>query len=339
MNDPTFPIPNVGVLVEGTPESPRKLARWRELLTAYADLELDTDCEAYLSHFVFADAMTAHYRANGRSVAGYAGPCWVRYLAFDFDRSELADALADARKLVSVLLQRFPVLDGVIPVYFSGSKGFHVYLELCHEPPPAVGFNFVCRTLAEGLAAAAGVKIDTSIYDANRILRLPNSRHPKTGLFKKRIDAADLFKLDVETILDMARYPAGDGMPFVGDRDHKIGEAWEQAERDTIRQREARAAVRREIANGDAKAPRYFWDFVRFASPETGAGMERHNTLFKCAAWMAEEKSPDRLVHALLTEPGCDVGLSPSEVARTINCGISHARQQAGEASEGGPPA
>jgi hypothetical protein len=335
VNDPTFSIPNVGVLVEGAPESPRKLARWRELLTAYADLELDTDREAYQSHFVFTDAMTAHYKANGRSVAGYAGPCWASYLAFDFDRHELADALADARKLVEVLLQRFPVLDGVIPVFFSGSKGFHVYLELCHEPPPAVGFNAVCRTLAEGLAMLAGVKIDTSIYDANRILRLPNSRHPKTGLFKKRIDAADLFKLDVATILDMARQPAGDGMPFVGDRDAKIGEAWEQAERETFRQREARATVRRDAVNGDKMAPRYFVEFLRFGVPEG----DRRPTLFRCAAWMTEQGAPPALVHAMLTEPGRDMGLTPKDTTRQIECGIAHARQQAGQRSEGGPPA
>ena len=59
MNDPTFQIPNVGVLVEGSPTGPRLLAHWRNLLDAYADCEIDTDHEAYLSHFAFTDAMIA----------------------------------------------------------------------------------------------------------------------------------------------------------------------------------------------------------------------------------------------------------------------------------------
>lgn len=331
MNDPTFPIPNVGAFVEGSPTGPRKLARWRDLLDAYADLELDTSHEAYLSHFAFTGAMTAHYKANGRSVAGYNGPTWAKWIVFDIDRPELADALADTRTLAAALLQRFPLLDGCLPVYSSGLKGFHVYLDLCHEPPPAAGFNHVCRTLAEMLAADAGVKIDTAVYDANRILRLPNSQHPKTALFKRRIDADALFNLGVPEILELAKTPAGDGLPTVGDRCPIIAATWEEAEQETRRKGEARAEVRRDAANGDAIAPKYFIDFIRFGVPEG----ERHSTLFRAAAWMTEQGAPAGFVHAMLTEPGRDVGLTPKEVHRQIECGIGHARRQC----EGGPSA
>lgn len=331
MNAPTFPIPNVGAFIEGPPAGPRKLVRWRDLLDAYADLDLNTDHEAYLSHFVFTDAMTAHYKANGRSVAGYAGPTWAKWIVFDIDRPELADALSDARKLAGLLLQQFPALDGALPIYFSGAKGFHVYLELCHEPPPAVGFHHVCRALAETLAAAVGVMIDTAVYDANRILRLPNSRHPRSGLFKRRIDADALFKLDVGAIFELVKTPAGDGIPTVGDRCPVITAAWEQAERDTLHRVETRAEVRQKAVNGEAVAPKYLIDFLRFGVPEG----ERHPTLFRCAAWMTEQGAPDRLIHAMLTEPGRDLGLTPKDVRRQIECGIAHARRQ----SEGGLPA
>jgi hypothetical protein len=33
-------------------------------------------------------------------------------------------------------------------------------------------------------------------------------------------------------------------------------------------------------------------------------------------------------VAALLTEPGCDVGLMPKDVERQIRCGIEHAQRQ-----------
>lgn len=337
MSDPTFPIPDVGVYVAGAPEGPRALVRWRSLLSAYADLDdcIDPNREAYLSHFVFGPEMTAHYRANGRSVAGYAGPCWARWLVFDLDRADLTDALADARKLVAVMLQRYPSLDGGLPVYFSGCKGFHVYLDLAHDPPPAVGFHAVCRTLAEGLAGAAGVRIDTSIYDANRILRLPNSRHPKTGLYKRRIEADALFTLDVGAVRELARHPAGDGIPTVGDRVPELAADWEAAVKATADRAQARAAVRRDVAAGSMAAPRYLIDFLRFGVEEG----ERRPTLFRCAAWMTEAGCPAAAVHALLAEPARDLGICPKDVHRQIECGITHARRQAGPGGEGGPPA
>ena len=117
-------------------------------------------------------------------------------------------------------------------------------------------------------------------------------------------------------------------MPTAGDRFPEIATDWENAERETKRKNEARAVVRIESANGDTKAPKYLLDFVRFGVEEG----ERRPTLFRCAAWMTEQGSPARLVHAMLTEPARDLGLTPADVQRQIECGIAHARKQ----SEGG---
>jgi len=154
---------NVGAYVLGAPTSPRALVRHADLLTAYADGAIDDEREAYLSHFVFGAEMTAHYGANRNGVAGFAGPCGRRRLVLDIDRADLVDALADARRLVTAIHKRYPEVEGDAPVYFSGGKGFHVLVELAHNPPPAVGFQRVARTFAEALAARAGVKIDAAI--------------------------------------------------------------------------------------------------------------------------------------------------------------------------------
>lgn len=156
---------NVGAFVLGPPTSPRALVRHGDLLAAYADGTISDKREGYLSHFVFGPEMQAHFAANRHSVAGFAGPCWARWLVLDIDRPDLDAALADARQLVKFLDQRYPEFEGDVPIYFSGSKGFHVLVELIHNPPPAVGFNIVCKALAEALAAEAGVKIDVGIYD------------------------------------------------------------------------------------------------------------------------------------------------------------------------------
>lgn len=315
---------NVGAFVLGPPTSPRALVRHGDLLTAYADGALDDEREAYLSHFAFSPAMQSHYAANRHSVAGFVGPCWARWLTMDIDRADLADALADARRLVAFLHRRYPEAEGDVPIYFSGGKGFHVLIELAHKPPPAVGFHRTARALAESLAGRAGVRIDSAIYDIAHIIRLPNTRHPRTGLFKRRIDAEALFALDIDGIRRHAAHGAGDGLPAVGTPPAQLAADWRDAEALTIRQHEGRAAARRDIGKADTRAPRYFLDLVRFGVDEG----QRHQTLFRCAAWLTEQGAPPSLCTALLTEPGRDVGLTPKDVERQIACGIGHARKQ-----------
>lgn len=317
---------NVGAFVHGPPTSPRALVRQADLLAAYADGAIDDEREAYLSHFVFGPEMHTHYAANRNSVAGFVGPCGGRWLVLDIDRADLVDALADARRLVQAIHRRYPEAEGDVPVYFSGGKGFHVLVELAHRPPPAVGFHRTAKTFAESLAARAGVKIDTGIYDANHIVRLPNTKHPRTGLFKRRIDADALFRLDVPGILEHAKHPAGDGLPNVRTCPAKLADDWHEAERAAAGAADARAAVRRDSGPVDSRAPRYFLELLRFGQKPG----ERHHDLFRCAAWLTEQGAPPSLVFALLTEPGQDVGLAPKDVDRQIRCGIEHARRQRG---------
>ncbi|MFO0842093.1 MAG: hypothetical protein U0797_06780 [Gemmataceae bacterium] len=316
---------DVGAYVLGAPTSPRALVRHADLLAAYADGEIDDAREAYLSHYAFGEEMQAHYRANRNSVAGYAGPCRCRWLVLDLDRPDLVEALDDARRLAATIAERY----GPPAVYFSGGKGFHVLLDLTHAPPPSVGFHRVARTLAEALATLAGVKIDGSIYDVNRIVRLPNTRHTKSGLFKRRIDADALLRLSIQGVLDLASTPCHDGIGPPWEPSDRLAADWADAERLAASAAEARAA-RRDPGTPDARAPRYLLDLLRFGVPEG----ERRPTLFRCAAWLTEQGAPPSLCHALLTEPGCDVGVSPKDVARQVDCGIAHAQRQRGHAAD-----
>jgi hypothetical protein len=329
----TTPCYNIGAFVLGAPNSPRNLVRHAEVLSGYADGAIEDEREAYLSHFTFGQEMQAHYAANRLSVAGFAGPCWCRWLVLDIDRPDLAEALADARRLVQTIHERYPEMAGDVPVYFSGGKGFHVVVELAHHPPPAVGFHRVARTFAEAIAARAVVRIDTSVYDIAHIIRLPNTRHPRTGVFKRRLDSEALFALDVPRILELAKHPAGDGIPAVRSCPSQLAADWHEAERAAARATEARAAVRRDFGAIDVRAPRYFLDMLRFGV-EQG---ERHQTLFRCAAWLTEQGAPPSLCSALLTEPGRDLGLTPKDVDRQIRCGVEHARRQRGAAADAPP--
>jgi hypothetical protein len=331
----TGPSYNVGAFVLGAPTSPRALVRHAALFAAYADGALEDEREAYLSHFAFGPEMADHFHVHRKSVAGFEGPCWCRRLVLDIDRADLKEALADARRLVQAIGEHYPELEGDLPVYFSGKKGFHVLVDLAHNPPPAVGFQRVARTFAEAIAARAGVRIDPSVYDVAHIIRLPNTRHPATGRFKRRIDAEALFALDATGILDLAKHPAGDGIPAVGTPPARLAEDWRDAEREAARADEARAAARRDLGTAEARAPRYLVDFLRFG---VGEG-ERRPTLFRCAAWLAEQGAPPSLCSALLTEPALDLGLTPKDVERQIRCGIEHAGRQGGAVADPPPAA
>ena len=325
-----------GAYVLGSPAAPRELVRHADLLAAYADggmVERDETREGYLSHFVYGPEMPVHYAAHRNSVAGFAGPCRCRWLVFDIDRPDIADALAAARALVRAVGDRYPERDGRVPVYFSGGKGFHVLLDLGDTLPPSARFPAVAKAFAEALAARAGVAIDAGVYDVNRLIRLPNTRHPRTGLYKRRIDADDLFRLDARGILTHAAHPAGDGLPAAGPNPARLTADWADAGRAAGAAIEVRSAARRDAGPTDARAPKYFTDFVRYGAAEG----DRHRTLFRCAAWMSEQGAPPTLVAAVLTDPGLDSGLTPADVARQIACGVAHAARQRGPAVP--PPA
>jgi hypothetical protein len=313
---------DVGVLVAGPVSAPRCLVEHRATLAAFAQDETQYYGEAYLSHYQFGPGMESHYKRNGGSVAGFNGPCRADWLLWDIDRADLADALADARRLAGFLAECY----GTDPVvWFSGSKGFHVGLRLAHDPSPSATFPTVARVVAEGFALAAGVRVDSALYDLNRIVRLPNTQHAKTGRFKVPLLADELLELTPQAVWQRAAHPRGMSLPiWRGDTD-RLAADWAAAEAATARATEARTERRAEF-EPDARAPRYLLEFLRFG---TGEG-ERAMTLFRCAAWLTEQGAPPSLCAALLTEPGLDCGLSPSETARQILCGVRHAQRQRG---------
>jgi len=318
-----------GLAVKGPTNSDRIRVGHEPTLTVYADGEGEPG-EAYLSHFVFGPEMREHFRANGGSPAGFAGPCVARHVVLDIDRPDLNDALADCRKLVQTVLRRYPELGDDPPVYFSGNKGFHVLVELAHRPAPAVGFHRVAKTYCERLAALAGVAIDGGIYDLVRIVRLPNTRHPKSDLFKRRVPCECLFKLDLAAVLEMAKLPSGDGIPAVRRAVPQLALDWAKAEAATTDAATVRAAVRAVTGNRDTRVPKFFMDFLRLGTLQG----ERHVTLFRVAAWMTEQGAGDDFTRLFLTEAAGDLGLPPADVARQIQCGVGHALKQ--RQAEGG---
>src|SRR5204863_5599779 len=101
-----------------------------------------------------------------------------------------------------------------------------------------------------------------------------NTKHPRTGLYKRLIDVETLFVRDVAGHLADAQYPNPAAMPSADRPVPQLANDWHEAEQETARAAAARTAARRDFDAADATAPRYLIDFLRFG---VGEG-ERHGT-------------------------------------------------------------
>jgi hypothetical protein len=317
-----------GFRVVGGPASERRLVDPAAAFAAHAaaDPKAEPARECYLSAFRFGTDFRGHLAAH-RTPKGFVGACWSPWLWFDVDRTDLAVAQTDTKRLVGFLLFRYSEFGDDDPLYFfSGAKGFHVALPLTHCPPPSEWFHRVCRTLAARTAADVGVAIDAGIYDRVRLLRAPNSAHPATGMHKRQLTHDELMGLSADRVRELARTPHGFDVPAPTAVPALLPDDWRDAE-DAVKERPVTPP---RAGEADGRLARATLEFIREGAVEG----ERHTRLFRAAANLREFAAPVGLVHALLTETALDTGLPPAEVRRQIDCGIAHADGQA--AAKGG---
>ena len=182
------------VRLQGSVRGHRRLVRnWQSVFTHYLACEAN-EREAYLSVFTYGSAFLTHY-VRQKSNALYTGPACGHFLHLDFDNETDPDrAIDEAQTVLSRCEALGADLDEVIAC-FSGNKGAHLYFPLPRCAQPSVHFGKFCKsivaTLTEGCESA-----DVGIYDHQRIFRLPNTRHPKSGKLKVPYRAADFVELD-----------------------------------------------------------------------------------------------------------------------------------------------
>lgn len=167
----------------------------------------------YSSYFIFADELLTYMSAqNGAtpSVSGYQGKVWAPYLPIDLDHPDLLPALECARLLSDLFLDRWRIDPHGLQIYFSGAKGFHFMLDsrLFGKLAPARNwpmlFDALRRQIAQQLPERLREVVDLSIKDRMRLLRLPNTVHEKSQLFKTLVTPADLAKLNADEIRQRA---------------------------------------------------------------------------------------------------------------------------------------
>lgn len=136
------------------------------------------------------------------SVEGYEGPVSCDYMPFDFDGPTAQD---DAWKLVLWFLDPPGHYSDTLKIYFSGNKGFHIYLPNATFLEPASNNCGMMKKCASSIADSLGLdSFDDSLYKRTGIFRAPNSKHEKTGLFKIPLEVCEM-TAPIEEIREMAK--------------------------------------------------------------------------------------------------------------------------------------
>lgn len=161
--------------------------------------------DIFHSVFMFDYKMDQRVKEHG-TIASFDDEVYTSYLHFDFDSADdPSESLRDVRKLIDRLDTIGVDVYSCCKVYYSGSKGMHVFV-LNDDIAKVSGLKntnsivkFVCSNLADGLKT-----FDTSVYDKVRLIRCANSKHSKTGRYKIPMTVSEAQSLSMDEIIEMS---------------------------------------------------------------------------------------------------------------------------------------
>ncbi len=162
------------------------------------DKHINSEQDYYVSTYHYNDAQFKQFNQTG-TIKGIKDVT-TNKLWFDFDdRDNPTNAQSDAKELVT-RLKSSGVQEKDIEVYFSGSKGLNVLVTLNRSLTPEQVADVTLNKFGKGLNT-----LDPTLYDAPQILRVPGTKHPKTGLYKIPLTVKQLNDLPFDNIKSMAK--------------------------------------------------------------------------------------------------------------------------------------
>jgi len=161
------------------------------------NLPIDTERDYYTSVYYYNDNHYEQFKKSG-SIRGITD-VYTDTIVFDFDsKSNLEQTRQDALTAID-RLRKFKVRESDVEVYFSGNKGFTLNIKLDRKITPEQARSIALEKIAGDLQTT-----DSSVYDASQILRIPGTKHPKSGLYKVPITVRQLRTLSIDQIKDRA---------------------------------------------------------------------------------------------------------------------------------------
>lgn len=166
------------------------------LIPEGTDLEVYKKGEAYISAYQYNEEHKKLFDKN-KSVAGITDVT-TDIIYFDLDNEDLEIARKDTIEVVN-RLSNYDISSNDIKICISGNKGYHLALHTTKSFTPEEA-----RSLAIKVAGDLP-SFDSSIYNANRIIRIEGSLHPKTHLRKTEVTFDELKTLPIDDIKDLAK--------------------------------------------------------------------------------------------------------------------------------------
>ncbi len=152
------------------------------------------------------------------------GEPFLAPLYFDLDHEEDPSvSQADAVKLIDFFTKELDLKETDIWVYFSGSKGFHVLINSeALGIEPRNDLHKIYKHIAGYLIHRLEINsLDLVVYTSSRMLRLSNSIHQKTRLYKVEISLEELRTLKLDEIKEIAEQPRRDEETLYTNQDRK----------------------------------------------------------------------------------------------------------------------
>ena len=272
--------------------------------------------EGYVSLYQYSSELLAHRDGNEKkSLAGYRGATWARWLAIDIDGDSSAEGLTntlhDARRLVAALVA-LGVPRSHVLVFFSGNRGVHLlFPSTAFAASSMERFEKAAGAVCGLLAELAGVTIDKSLYSPLKSLRAANSSHDASGLYKVFISQDELEALTSEAVIEMARQPRPFQVP-----DWRVApssllvELWQWACRaDEAPHQPTAMAVRSSTPRtGEPHLFAATIDLIVHGAPDGTRG----SRFFRAAANLLDFSCPEELLVALL-EPAANLSNYPPD--------------------------
>lgn len=172
--------------------------------------KLDTFMTFFRYDNEMKDYFTQNVKRNSygkiyRSVSGFKGRAYADWIPIDIDSENLAEAQYEAQRLIQVM-EANDIDTEACRYYFSGSKGFHIMIPSgMAEIEPGADIDKRMKNTVQGLAE--NINFDTTIYDKVRLLRIPNTIHGKTRLFKVGLYSFEIMSMSPQKILELAKEP------------------------------------------------------------------------------------------------------------------------------------
>lgn len=175
-----------------------------------AECYIDDDSEnLYSTWFNYSKEAVYYYNQN-KKLGGYDGVVDVSMFPIDID---VDNAQEVAQQILSKLIHEFDVDERNIMAYFSGCKGFHIYIssKLFGISPTLMSelvkrFKWIAKELHDD--------IDFNLYKKNMLLRVENTIHSKSGIRKIPLTVKELMQYDLHDIRQLAKYPRYIDYPY-----------------------------------------------------------------------------------------------------------------------------